>query len=128
MVAEPTHRISFNYHKGTIRVAYEVLKAMGFPRYVKFLYNVKEGEILLLAADKGDIDRIPINYGIKSFEDSPRFYSKLLVERIFITSGWDLSKTYSASIRYNEGTNAYGANLNEAVVLERKRNGLALDH
>ena len=101
---------------------------MDLPKYIKFLLNVKDKEILILETDKKDIDRIEINYNIKSIERNTRFYSKLLVEKIFATSGWNLSKTYSAILKYNENTNAYGANLNEAVILERNRHGLAVNH
>ena len=125
---ETHYKISFNYFAGTIRVAYEILKAMDLPKYIKFLLNVKDKEILILETDKKDIDRIEINYNIKSIERNTRFYSKLLVEKIFATSGWNLSKTYSAILKYNENTNAYGANLNEAVILERNRHGLAVNH
>ena len=112
--------LSFNYHSGCIRISYEVFKVLGFPNYIKILLNAEKRQIVLLPTDKSDTDRIKLNYKSKSFFKAQRLYSKLLVEKIFIASGWDLNKCYRVSIEYDHKKEGFACDLAKVLELDNK--------
>lgn len=106
--------LSFNFNDGIIRISHEVFKLLKFPEFIRILLNIGEKRIIIQPTDKNDTDRISINYNIKTFEDNPRIHSKLLVEKIYITSGWDLEKRYRVNIDYDSARGVFAADLTKA--------------
>lgn len=119
MVAN-SRTLSFNYSKGCIRISYVIFKLLGLPPYIRILLNVEENRIVVLPTDKGDIDRIKPNYQSKAFVKDPRFYSKLLVEKIFITSHWDLGKCYRVNVEFDQDRGVFASDLTKAIEMETK--------
>jgi hypothetical protein len=119
MVAN-SRTLSFNYSKGCIRISYEVFQLLGLPPYIRILLNVEEKRIVVLPTDKGDIDRIKPNYQSKSFMQHPRFYSKLLVEKIFITSHWNLDKCYRVNVEFDQDRGVFASDLTKATETEAR--------
>ncbi len=119
MVAN-SRTLSFNYSKGCIRISYVIFKLLGLPPYIRILLNVEENRIVVLPTDKGDIDRIKPNYQSKAFVKDPRFYSKLLVEKIFITSHWDLGKCYRVNVEFDQDRGVFASDLTKAIEMETR--------
>ena len=119
MVAN-SRTLSFNYSKGCIRISYVIFKLLGLPPYIRILLNVEENRIVVLPTDKGDIDRIKPNYQSKAFVKDPRFYSKLLVEKIFITSHWDLGKCYRVNVEFDQDRGVFASDLTKAIEMEAR--------
>ena len=112
--------LSFNYDNGCIRISHEVFKLLGYPKFIKILLNAGKRQIVVLSTDKCDLDRIKLNYKSKSIFKDPRLYSKLLVEKIFITSDWNLNKSYRVNVEFDHDKGGFTSDLTKAIELGAK--------
>ena len=86
----------------------------------EFFAHTFEIAVVVLSTDKCDLDRIKLNYKSKSIFKDPRLYSKLLVEKIFITSDWNLNKSYRVNVEFDHDKGGFTSDLTKAIELGAK--------
>ena len=112
--------ISFYYKEGRIRLSYSALERLGKPKYIRFLLSILENKIIIMGSETKDSDCVKVNYSLKALSRGLLIYSKLFVEKIFISADWNLYEIYIVNIEFDENKGVYEANLRNATKAKKK--------
>ena len=117
--------MSMSWNNMRILIHKRALKALGWPRYIKFLFNTREKKICIQASKFSDENSIslPDYFSRKKCEIS----SINMIILIWALYGLEKEKTYQLSGIAYKGYNLVEFNVSEAKCTQPKEKGIVLE-
>lgn len=111
--------ITLSWTNMRINIHKKTLKALGYPKYVRFLFNQKDRKMCIQATNFGDNNSIslPDYLNMKSCE----LNSTNIILLIWALFGFEREKTYLLNGTFHRGYKIIEFDINEAKKLEQKR-------
>ena len=117
--------MSMSWNNMRILIHKRALKALGWPRYIKFLFNTREKKICIQASKFSDENSIslPDYFSRKKCEIS----SINMIILIWALYGLEKEKTYQLSGIAHKGYNLVEFSVSEAKCTQQKEKGIVIE-
>ena len=119
-VEKANNKISFNYRADTVRIYKDTIKALGNPKYVRFMINPEYKRLYIQGSDTRDKNTLPVP------EKGDRYcfvlHGRYFIRKISALAGWSLDNSYVVNGMFLDGFNLVQYNLTDAMPMNEGAN------
>ena len=109
------NKISFNYRADTVRIYKDTIKALGNPKYVRFMINPDYKRLYIQGSDTRDKNTLPVP------EKGDRYcfvlHGRYFIRKISLLAGWSLDNSYVVNGTFLAEFNLVQYDLEDAMLI-----------